>query len=131
MKQKTLLMFILLLGIIDASYLTVVHFMPGALKCPTVGTTVNCESVLTSSFSVVFGVPLAAIGLAWFVVSLLFLIFGHNRIVKNIWMLFGIGGIIYSIIGQSIIGKICIYCSLLDVLIALSVGLFVYIRNFK
>jgi uncharacterized membrane protein len=127
-KKDKLLIVVLVLGIIDAAYLTVVHFLPSALLCPTIGTTVNCESVLGSSFATVFGVPLAVLGLVWFVASLLFVLLGHNKVVKNIWMIVGIGGITYSIIGQSVIGKVCIYCSLLDVLICLSVGMFLYAK---
>ncbi len=115
------------LGIIDAAYLTIVHFAPKALFCPTIGTTVNCESVLGSSLSAVFGIPIAVFGLVWFIAALLFLLLGHNKIVKNVWMLFGAGGILYSIVGQTIIGKICIYCSLLDILLALSIGMFLYL----
>lgn len=124
-----LLAIILVLGIIDSAYLTVVHFAPGALYCPTIGTAVDCKTVLTSSFSNVFGIPLAVMGLVWFVASLLFLYFGSNKIVRNIWMIVGLGGITYSIIGQSLLGKICIYCSLLDVLIALSAGMFLYMNT--
>ncbi len=129
MKNKSILVLVLLLGILDSTYLTVVHFLPSALKCPTIGTVVNCETVLSSSFSTVFGVPLAAIGLFWFVVALLLLAFWNNKIMKNLWMIVGIGGVVYSITAQSILGKICIYCATLDVLIALSVGMFIYMNN--
>jgi uncharacterized membrane protein len=48
-----------------ASYLTVTHFTdPAALACPDTGI-VNCALVTTSSWSVVFGVPLAVLGLVW------------------------------------------------------------------
>jgi uncharacterized membrane protein len=129
MRQKTLLAIFLILGIIDASYLTVTHFLPSALKCPTISSAVNCERVTTSGFSTIFGVPIAIPGLIWFVASLFFLIFGYNEIVKNLWMILGIGGVIYSVSAQVIIGNVCIYCALLDVLIALSVGLFVYYKK--
>ncbi|HIH50028.1 MAG: vitamin K epoxide reductase family protein [Candidatus Micrarchaeaceae archaeon] len=125
--HKKILGVALALGIIDSVYLTIVHFAPGALYCPTIGTTVNCESVLGSSLSAVFGIPIAVLGLVWFVAAFLFLLFGHNKIVKNVWMLFGAGGILYSIVGQTIIGKICIYCSLLDIFLALSIGMFLYL----
>jgi len=124
--HRKVLAIALLLGLIDATYLTIVHFVPGALVCPTIGTAVNCESVLSSSLSTIFGVPIAALGLIWFIAAIFFFVFGHNKIIKNLWMLFGAGGILYSIVGQSIIGKICIYCSLLDVLLALSIGMFLY-----
>jgi uncharacterized membrane protein len=48
-----------------ASYLTVAHYTdPAALACPDTGL-VNCALVTTSSWSVVLGVPLAVLGLAW------------------------------------------------------------------
>jgi uncharacterized membrane protein len=48
-----------------ASYLTVTHYTdPAALACPDTGI-VNCTLVTTSSWSVVFGVPLAVLGLVW------------------------------------------------------------------
>lgn len=129
LDQRTVLLVLLILGIADSAYLTIVHFVPGALECPTIGTLVNCEQVVTSSLSNVFGVPLAVLGLIWFVASLLFLLLGYNKIVKNVWMIIGVGGIIYSIMSQAIIGRLCIYCSLLDVIIALSVGMFVYFKG--
>ena len=131
MNKNILLGAVLVLGIIVASYLTVVHFLPSALVCPSVGQVVNCEAVVTSSLSSVFGLPLAVLGLTWFVASLLMLAFGYNRILKNVWMIIGLGGVIYSISAQTIIGKICIYCAALDVLIVLSVGMFVWFRKTK
>jgi uncharacterized membrane protein len=48
-----------------ASYLTVTHYSdPASLACPDTGV-VNCTLVTTSSWSVVLGVPVAVLGLAW------------------------------------------------------------------
>ena len=102
--------------------------MPSALRCPTVGTVINCENVLSSRFSVIFGIPLAVLGLVWFVVSLLFLLLIHNKVLRNIWMIFGIGGVIYSFTAQTIIGRVCIYCASLDILIMFGIGLFLYMK---
>jgi uncharacterized membrane protein len=47
------------------TYLTVTHYTdPTALACPDTGI-VNCTLVTTSSWSVIFGVPVAVLGLAW------------------------------------------------------------------
>lgn len=129
MKHKVLLIVVLILGILDASYLTVVHFLPTALICPSVGAIINCENVLSSVYSTVFGVPLAVLGLVWFLASLMFVLFGYHKIIKNVWMILGLGGVVYSIAAQTIIGRVCIYCAVLDVLIALSVGLFIYMKR--
>ncbi|MGI0100687.1 MAG: vitamin K epoxide reductase family protein [Candidatus Micrarchaeaceae archaeon] len=124
MKRNTVLAIVLILGIIDAGYLTIVHFMPSALDCPTINGLVNCETVLSSSFAEVFGVPLAILGLIWFVASLLFVAFGSNRIARNIWMIIGAGGVMYSFVAQSVVGRICVFCLALDILIIASVLLF-------
>lgn len=55
-----------LLGLGVATYLTVAHYSPQALVCVT-NATFNCEKVTTSAQSVVFGVPVAVLGLAFFV----------------------------------------------------------------
>jgi uncharacterized membrane protein len=48
-----------------SSYLTVTHYSdPAGLACPDTGI-VNCTLVTTSTWSVVFGVPLAVLGLLW------------------------------------------------------------------
>jgi uncharacterized membrane protein len=48
-----------------SSYLTFTHYAdPAALACPDTGV-VNCTLVTTSSWSVVLGVPVAVLGLAW------------------------------------------------------------------
>jgi len=47
------------------TYLTVTHYTdPGALACPDTGI-VNCTLVTTSSWSEVFGAPVALLGLVW------------------------------------------------------------------
>ena len=57
-----------LVAVAIASYLTVTHYTdPAALACPDTGI-VNCTLVTTSSWSVLFGVPLAVLGLVWAVV---------------------------------------------------------------
>jgi uncharacterized membrane protein len=48
-----------------SSYLTVAHYSDAAaLACPDTGI-VNCTLVTTSSWSILFGVPVAVIGLVW------------------------------------------------------------------
>lgn len=54
-----------LVAVAIASYLTVAHYTdPSALACPDTGV-VNCALVTTSSWSVLWGVPLAVLGLGW------------------------------------------------------------------
>jgi uncharacterized membrane protein len=61
-------------GLAVSSYLTYAHYYsPKVLVCPEKGL-INCTKVTTSSYSTQFGIPLAVLGLAYFVVSLGF----HN-----------------------------------------------------
>jgi uncharacterized membrane protein len=54
-------------GVGIAAYLTVAHYATRAiLACPDTGG-INCEKVTSSPQSVVFGIPVALIGLAYFV----------------------------------------------------------------
>jgi uncharacterized membrane protein len=56
-----------LAGIGVAIYLTIAHYDTGvSLACPSKGA-INCEKVTSSAESEVFGVPVAVLGLAYFV----------------------------------------------------------------
>ena len=112
-----------LLGLAVSVYLVYVHFYPGALVCPTKGI-INCGTVLTSSYSVIFGIPLAAYAFGWFVIALALVYSKKWNTITSLWMLLGIGGIAYSTLAMYKIGNICDWCSALDVIIALSVAVF-------
>ncbi len=131
MDMRKAALVLLFIGIIDSIYLTVVHYLPGALDCPTIGTLVNCETVLTSAYSTVFGVPLAIIGLAWACMMFAIIYFRADRIVRNLWMLVGLGGFVYSITSEYLLGKICVYCTLLDLVIILTLVVLVYPKKTK
>jgi uncharacterized membrane protein len=120
MNNRKILMGLLLVGILISVYLVYVHYNPGALVCLHSGI-INCASVITSQYSVVFGVPLAVYSLVWFVAAFILIYFNREGVITEIWLLIGIGGIIYSISSMYSIGEICIYCSMLDVIIALSI----------
>lgn len=59
-----------LIGTGAAVYLTVEHFTGNkSFACPATSS-INCEKVTTSQWSQMFGIPVAVIGLAYFVVML-------------------------------------------------------------
>lgn len=77
--SKILLFIIILsiLGIFDASYLTAKHYLSQAVYCP-VGK--SCETVLNSSYSTLWGVPLALFGaFFYFTILILALLYLQNR----------------------------------------------------
>jgi len=54
-------------GLAVAAYLTYEHFTAGStLACPDTGV-VNCAKVTSSQYSKLFGIPVALLGLAFFV----------------------------------------------------------------
>lgn len=58
---------IALLGLVVSAYLTVEHFTsPAVLACPE-GATINCAKVTSSVWSSLLGVPVALLGLLFFV----------------------------------------------------------------
>jgi uncharacterized membrane protein len=57
-----------LLGLGMSTYLTVVHFVGNQILACTSNSVFNCEAVITSPQSYVFGIPVAVLGLVYYVV---------------------------------------------------------------
>ena len=68
-----------LAGVGISIYLTLLHYAGVTPACPESGP-VNCEAVLTSSYSVIAGttIPTSAAGIAWFGVSALLWSWRHG-----------------------------------------------------
>ncbi len=111
----------IIIGLVDSLYLTAVHYTALPLYCPA-GTRVNCEQVITSSLSEVAGIPISIGGIVWFAAMGIFVLAGLKmKIVRNVWYILALGAVAYSLVGQTILGEICEYCILLDLMLALSV----------
>ncbi len=84
-KLPILAAFVALLGLADSVYLTIHHFTGEAVPCNLV---TGCETVLSSQYAEMFGVPTAAFGAAAYFLafSLAVLAFYGNR---TMWMIFG------------------------------------------
>ncbi len=111
----------LLLGIFGLGvsvYLTITHFDKVALVCVSNGT-INCEKVTTSPQSVIFGIPVAMLGLVFFVPMIVLCLPAAWRsadrrihLARLILSLAGVGMIVYLIIAELFIIKaICLWCS--------------------
>ena len=70
-KLSIILLVLAILGIIDAVYLTYEHFSDVILPC-TVNRLIpflsDCGAVLRSQYALIFGVPIALIGLAYYII---------------------------------------------------------------
>ena len=99
-------------------YLTITHFSPHALVCVS-NSTFNCEKVTTSPQSEVFGIPVAMLGLFYFVP--MFALCSpmawrstdrRIHLARLALSIVGVGMILYLIIAELFIIKaICLWCS--------------------
>jgi uncharacterized membrane protein len=99
-------------------YLTITHFSPHALVCVS-NSTFNCEKVTTSPQSEVFGIPVAILGLFYFVpmIALCSPMAWRStdrriHLARLALSIVGVGMILYLIIAELFIIKaICLWCS--------------------
>jgi uncharacterized membrane protein len=112
----TLVLSIAGLGI--ATYLTITHFDKVALVCSDNGA-INCAKVTSSPQSVIFGIPVAMLGLAFFVpmIALCLPVAWRTadrrvHLARLILSITGVGMIIYLISAEFFVIKaICLWCS--------------------
>jgi uncharacterized membrane protein len=105
-------------------YLTIAHYTTAvALACPNTGA-INCEKVTTSPESNVFGIPVAVLGLAFY----LFLVpimspwawrSGRREVAlaRLLSLVVGIGFVLYLVYAEVFeIGNICLWCTSVHVI---------------
>ncbi len=112
-KLPLLAAIVALVGVADSIYLTVKHYTAGVVPCSIID---GCETVLTSSYAEMFGIPTAAFGVAAYLLAFLLAIlvaFGK----KQLWLPFGIlvsimavftGWLLY--LQANVIGAFCQFC---------------------
>ncbi len=109
-----------LAGLGVSIYLTIAHFTessrwPGARKAALV----NCTKVTTSPQSYVFGIPVAVLGLAFFVAAVALMSPWAWRwarrevaLIRIASLVVGMGFVLYLLYAELfIIGSICLYCT--------------------
>jgi uncharacterized membrane protein len=105
-------------------YLTIAHFTETALAGCSESGLVNCTKVTTSPQSYVFGIPVAVLGLAFYLFAVAAMspwAWRSSRrevhIVRLASTVVGIGFVLYLIYAELfIIGSICLYCTSVHVL---------------
>ncbi len=119
MKQKNIInLFILIsfIGILDTGYLISEHFTINNLIC---NVNDNCNVVLLSKYAIMFGIPMAILGLIYyftiFINSILFKT-SKNTLYKIILLYLPFIGFIFSLwliyLQLFILHAICMYCML-------------------
>jgi uncharacterized membrane protein len=137
MRSRTTSLYIIavllsLVGLADAIYLTVKHLTGGIVPCTLTG---SCEQVLTSAYSTIAGIPLAAFGaLAYFIVfSLATLAAFHHARARS--LLFYVVGLMLAvsiwlfILQAFVLHAFCQYC-LLSAAITLLLSVIVTLDRF-
>jgi len=136
MKLKVFLLTLLIVfGIIDAGYLTYEHYRQVIPPC-----TINhlfpiasdCGKVLRSSYSVVFGIPLAALGViqySFLLIAIISLTIYRKKIFTYWFILQSMAGAIFSLyfmyLQLIVLKSICIYCTL-SAIISFTIFFIVY-----
>ena len=119
-------------GFVDATYLTIAHFANVIVPCSL---TSGCETVLTSSYSEIFGIPIALFGalyyLTVFALALLYLDTKKAWAIRLLVMLSGMGFVISLLllhIQVFVIHSICVYCvgSAISSTLLFGTGLFAF-----
>lgn len=123
-----------LAGAAVSAYLTVAHYTsPSILACSSTGL-VSCEQVTTSQHSSVFGVPVALLGLLWFLGMAALVRPAAWRsdsraltIVRPASVAAGIVFVLYLVWAELFaIGAICLWCTVAHVLAFVLFGLVVW-----
>jgi len=120
-----------LLGLADSTYLTITHFQKQVLSCPTHGF-INCLKVTTSPQSEILHIPVAILGLAFYVAMTAINLppLWRTTDLRVAWLrlamaVSGIGFVIYLLYAELfIIKNLCEYCTGVHVV---TFGLFVLI----
>ena len=105
-------------GLGASIYLTITHFEPKALACVS-NSRFNCEKVTQSPQSEIFGIPVAMLGLVFFVPMLVLCLPAAWRAVDRrihlarlVLSITGVGMIVYLISAELFVIKaICLWCS--------------------
>jgi len=114
-----------LAGLGVSTYLTVAHFTQAALVgCAETKGLVDCGKVTTSAQSYVFGIPVAVLGLVFYVFAVAIMspwawqmARREVHLLRIAAMVVGIGFVLYLLYAELfIIGNICLYCSSVHVI---------------
>ena len=108
-----------LAGLGVSIYLTIAHFTESKLLGCSESGLVNCTKVTTSPQSYVFGIPVAVLGLAFFVAAVALMspwAWRWNRrevaLIRIASLVVGMGFVLYLLYAELfIIGSICLYCT--------------------
>ena len=114
-------------GLITSAYLVLAEYAKVPLVCSTSGL-INCNSVIHSQYGMLFGVPVAYYGVAFFIaeIAVLLLTFNGRRIgegiggdIRIIYNALGVLFVLYLLYAEYVVGHICEYCTAVHIVTVL------------
>lgn len=116
-KWYFILLVLAIIGVIDAGYLTYEHFSGTVPPCTTGIIFADCGKVLQSSYSEVYGIPLALLGFIHYTIEsivIAFAIFTTHKLARRLTILLSTAGFLFSLyfvfLMIFVIEAICLYC---------------------
>ena len=117
-----------LVGIAVAGYLTWTHYGGSAVACPIGG---GCETVQSSEYAKLAGVPVAVLGLGTYAVVFVFLVW-DTAIVRLGAAAVALTGLLFSlyllVVQLFVIDAICIWCLVNDAVVAPALAILTALR---
>lgn len=136
MKKLKLLTGLAVVGLLDSAYLTHKHYKSGLAPC-TQGFFSSCNDVLTSSYSQIFGIPLALLGAihyGLFTIVILIFINKKHRYSGSVIVLLSYVGLIVSAylvyLQAAVLNAYCIFC-MVSALTSLLIFVLVWKKFYK
>lgn len=99
------------IGLLISIYLTITHYYPSVpLVCSTHGF-IDCNNVLNSQYAIILGVPMAVMGIVFFLAEFFVILF-----IKDNDFFIALGGVglavvAYALFSEYAVGSICEYCT--------------------
>lgn len=105
-------------GFFDSAYLTILHYKNVIPPCTLA---FGCETVLTSQFSAILGIPIALVGSLYFLVLIFLLLLNQKPGFFRYFKILTLAGVAVSIflflIQAFVLKAFCQYCLLSEVII--------------
>jgi uncharacterized membrane protein len=118
---------IAIIGLITSTYIEVVRLTSIQIACPE-NSLINCNDVLNSKYSTIFGVPNSLLGIIFFLLEIIVIskYFGKDQML--ILNCIGITFVAYYIFTEYLLGRICEYCTIVhaSVILLLAISIIKY-----
>lgn len=112
--RRYILAYIAFIGILDALYLSYEHWLGRIPPCGPQSFFSDCGGVLTSPYATPLGIPLAYIGVVFYLLEFIILLSTNNKLSRRLAVITTTGGFVASLmfvyIMVVVIGGICLYC---------------------